>query len=72
VDTLRKEKKERMKILAKLKQDDQVLCDAMCMTPYYIPSGSIPSGEQLEQLKQHVEKLALEKVFYSEPLFLYT
>ncbi|XP_060551130.1 protein regulator of cytokinesis 1-like [Ruditapes philippinarum] len=61
VDTLRKEKKERMKILAKLKQDDQVLCDAMCMTPYYIPSGSIPSGEQLEQLKQHVEKLALEK-----------
>ena len=51
-----------MKILIKLKQDDQALCDAMCMTPYYIPSGTIPSGEQLEQLKLHVEKLGLEKV----------
>ncbi|XP_053406995.1 protein regulator of cytokinesis 1-like isoform X2 [Mercenaria mercenaria] len=61
VETLRKEKKERMKILAKLKQEDQLLCDAMCMTPYYIPSGTTPSGEQLEQLKQHVEKLAVEK-----------
>ncbi|KAL4232074.1 carboxypeptidase C prc1 [Mactra antiquata] len=60
-DSLRKEKKERLKILSQYKQEDQALCDAMCMTPYYIPSGTVPSGKQLEELKQHVESLTNEK-----------
>lgn len=63
-ESLRKEKKERLRILGKLQQDDQVLCDKMCMTPYYIPSGSTPTGSQLEELRQHVEKLTKEQVHY--------
>ncbi|XP_052225919.1 protein regulator of cytokinesis 1-like isoform X3 [Dreissena polymorpha] len=58
---LRAEKKERLQILSRLRAEDQSLCDALCLTPYYIPSGSTPSGEQLEELKAHVQKLTLEK-----------
>ena len=45
-----------------MKEEDQVLCDRMCRTPYYIPSGSTPTGPQLEELRKHVEQLNVELV----------
>ena len=63
VDILAKKKHDRMKQLKKLKDTDQHLCDLLCTTPYYIPTGSIPSMEQLKELEQHIQTLSDEKVF---------
>ncbi|KAM4049782.1 protein regulator of cytokinesis 1-like isoform 2-T2 [Anomaloglossus baeobatrachus] len=54
VDVLTKQKSDRLEELQILQQEDQQLCSDLCVTPYYIPSGSIPSLEQLEQLKEHI------------------
>ena len=62
VDSLSGEKQERLKSLKMLKDQDQLLCDAMCLTPYYIPTGSTPSNDQLKALEQHVNSLKTEKV----------
>ena len=64
IDHLKKEKHERLKILKTLKEEEQTLCDALCMTPYYIQSNTTPSGEQLETLRQHITKLTGEKVSF--------
>jgi len=48
---LNKLKRERVCSLASLKSVEQELCDQLCTTPCYIPTGTIPSEEQLEQLK---------------------
>ncbi|XP_062612048.1 protein regulator of cytokinesis 1-like isoform X3 [Saccostrea cucullata] len=61
VESLSQEKQERLKTLKNLKDQDQHLCDAMCLTPYYIPTGSTPSNEQLKALEQHVKSLKAEK-----------
>ncbi|KAK3094373.1 hypothetical protein FSP39_000913 [Pinctada imbricata] len=61
VDALSKEKHDRLKSLNHLKEQDQKLCDVMCCTPYYIPSGSIPSSDQLHALEKHVKSLVTEK-----------
>ncbi|XP_072848038.2 protein regulator of cytokinesis 1 isoform X2 [Pogona vitticeps] len=52
-----KEKHERLKKLKRLQQEDQDLCSELYETPYYIPTGSIPSSLELEELQEHVEKL---------------
>ena len=44
-------KSERITQLRTLQNEEHVLCDQLCLTPYYIPSGSIPSGQQLDDLK---------------------
>jgi len=62
VDRLNLEKHERIKNLKRFREEDQHLCDILCTTPYYIPSGSVPSEDQLQELKQHVEGLKKEKV----------
>ncbi|CAH1783464.1 unnamed protein product [Owenia fusiformis] len=61
VDNLSKMKHERMKILKKLKETDQALCDALCTTPYYIPTGTVPSQEQIKTLEEHITTLTTEK-----------
>ncbi|XP_038046048.1 protein regulator of cytokinesis 1-like isoform X2 [Patiria miniata] len=61
VDSLNKEKSERMAILKQLKDREQHLCDLLCTTPYYIPSGTVPTAEQLETLKDHIQTLSTEK-----------
>ncbi|KAL7854175.1 hypothetical protein AOLI_G00210190 [Acnodon oligacanthus] len=61
LETLLKEKSERMKELNDLRQQDEELCVTLCATPYYIPSGSMPSRTQLQELKEHIEKLSEEK-----------
>ncbi|ELU02314.1 hypothetical protein CAPTEDRAFT_226476 [Capitella teleta] len=61
VDTLNKEKHTRLRTLRTLKEEDQHLCDVLCCTPYYVPSGSVPSQEQLDQLEAHVREMETEK-----------
>ncbi|KAL3864027.1 hypothetical protein ACJMK2_005739 [Sinanodonta woodiana] len=61
LDSLKKEKQERLRTLKKLKDQDQVLCDVMSMTPYYIPTGCTPTSEQLQALEKHVNSLTAEK-----------
>lgn len=62
VESLLKEKNERLRELSDLKKQDEELCVTLCSTPYYIPSGSVPSQTQLQELQEHVEKLSKEKV----------
>ncbi|XP_017568790.1 protein regulator of cytokinesis 1 [Pygocentrus nattereri] len=61
LEALLKEKTERMKELNGLRQQDEELCVTLCATPYYIPSGSMPSRTQLQELKEHIKKLSEEK-----------
>ena len=69
VDVLSKEKDSRVEQLRQLKDQDQHLCDVLCATPYYVPSGAVPSDEQLTELKQHITSLELEKV--GDMLFMF-
>lgn len=59
-----KHKNERLKELMLLQKEDQELCSDLCVTPYYIPSGSIPSIKQLEELKEHIRVQSEEKVTF--------
>nr|XP_060619701.1 protein regulator of cytokinesis 1-like isoform X1 [Anolis sagrei ordinatus] len=52
------EKNQRLTKLKQLQQEEQALCTELCATPYYIPTGSIPSYLQLKELKEHIEKLS--------------
>ncbi|XP_071480181.1 protein regulator of cytokinesis 1-like isoform X1 [Diadema antillarum] len=61
VDTLSTKKEERMTSLESLKKVEQHLCDILCTTPYYIPTGTVPTEEQLETLKEHIDTLSTEK-----------
>ncbi|KAJ7335285.1 hypothetical protein JRQ81_013226 [Phrynocephalus forsythii] len=53
-----KEKHERVKKLKQLQKEDQGLCTELYETPYYIPTGTVPSILELEELEEHVEKLS--------------
>lgn len=64
VDSLSREKHDRLKVLKKYSAQDQALCDVLCITPYYIPSGSVPSKQQLEDLEKHIAASQTEKVQY--------
>nr|XP_003223399.1 PREDICTED: protein regulator of cytokinesis 1 isoform X1 [Anolis carolinensis] len=55
------EKNQRLTKLKQLQQEEQALCTELCATPYYIPTGSIPSSLQLQELKEHIEKLSETK-----------
>ncbi|KAG5835165.1 hypothetical protein ANANG_G00269240 [Anguilla anguilla] len=61
VEALLKEKGERLKEVRGLQQEDEELCVELCATPYYIPTGSLPSRTQLEELRQHIQTLTQEK-----------
>ncbi|XP_070541094.1 protein regulator of cytokinesis 1-like [Ptychodera flava] len=61
VDKLSKVKHDRLQKLKKLKETEQHLCDVLCTTPYYVPTGSVPSEEQLETLQEHIDSLKSEK-----------
>ncbi|XP_018413418.1 PREDICTED: protein regulator of cytokinesis 1-like [Nanorana parkeri] len=56
-----KQKTDRLEELKLLQQKDQALCSDLCVTPYYIPSGCIPSNKQLEELKEHIRAQTEEK-----------
>ncbi|XP_072518026.1 protein regulator of cytokinesis 1 isoform X2 [Salminus brasiliensis] len=61
LETLQKEKNERLRELNNLRQQDEELCVTLCATPYYIPSGSMPSQTQLQELREHIKNLSEEK-----------
>ncbi|XP_010875591.2 protein regulator of cytokinesis 1 isoform X2 [Esox lucius] len=61
VEVLTKEKGERLKELHGLQQQEKELCVELCVTPYYIPTGSMPSSTQLQELREHIQTLSEEK-----------
>ncbi|XP_053146581.1 protein regulator of cytokinesis 1-like isoform X2 [Hemicordylus capensis] len=69
LDAALKEKQERLKELKQLQEEDQSLCVELCLTPYYIPTGSVPSRLELEELKEHVQNLLKVKEQRLEEFF---
>lgn len=61
LETLNREKQERLKTLKRLRDQDQCLCDVLCVTPYYVPTNVTPTREQLQELEAHVKTLEAEK-----------
>ncbi|ESO89800.1 hypothetical protein LOTGIDRAFT_53299, partial [Lottia gigantea] len=61
VESLSHEKNTRVNDMNRLKGQDQNLCEALCMTPYYIPTGSVPSRDQIKELEKHVASLKSTK-----------
>ncbi|XP_039708007.1 protein regulator of cytokinesis 1 isoform X2 [Pteropus medius] len=57
VELMRKQKKERKQELKLLQEQDQELCEILCVTPYDIDSASVPSLGELNQFRQHVAAL---------------
>uniref|UniRef100_UPI00398E468F protein regulator of cytokinesis 1-like isoform X2 n=1 Tax=Pristiophorus japonicus TaxID=55135 RepID=UPI00398E468F len=61
VEALIQERNGRMEECAMLLKEDQALCTDLCKTPYYIPTGKVPSLQELEELKNHLLNAAKEK-----------
>ncbi|KAI5096475.1 hypothetical protein C0J45_13369 [Silurus meridionalis] len=61
LETLQKEKSDRLRELSDLLKQDEELCVTLCSTPYYIPTGSMPSRTQLQELREHIKQLSDEK-----------
>lgn len=62
VETMTKDKQERLALMKSRMKVDQHLCDALNAIPYYIPTGCVPSDRQLVELDQHIRDLELEQV----------
>jgi len=62
VETMSKDKHERLQVMKSRMKVDQHLCDALNAIPYYIPTGCVPSNQQLEQIEQHIRDLEAEQV----------
>uniref|UniRef100_A0A0B6ZVL8 Protein regulator of cytokinesis 1 n=1 Tax=Arion vulgaris TaxID=1028688 RepID=A0A0B6ZVL8_9EUPU len=61
VESMAKEKKDRLAKYNTLHSSDQHLCEILSVTPFYIPSGTVPSLEQLKELEKHVSQSQTEK-----------
>lgn len=70
LETLQKEKSDRLRELSDLRRQDEELCVTLCDTPYYIPSSTMPSRTQLQELRAHIKKLSEEKVSSSPNLMI--
>ncbi|KAM4830385.1 protein regulator of cytokinesis 1 isoform 3-T3 [Urocitellus parryii] len=57
VELMRKQKKERKQELKLLQEQDQELCEILCMPHYDIDNTSVPTLEELNQFRQHVATL---------------
>ncbi|XP_073320669.1 protein regulator of cytokinesis 1b [Pagrus major] len=62
VEALMKEKTNRMQQLKALLEQDQDLCDILCSMPYGIAPDSVPTPEQLENFREHINNQNAEKV----------
>lgn len=62
VETMSKEKKDRLAKYSTLHSNDELLCKTLSMTPYCIPTGKVPTLEQLRELEKRVAQLQAEKV----------
>ncbi|XP_039606313.1 protein regulator of cytokinesis 1 isoform X1 [Polypterus senegalus] len=61
MESLMKEKNDRLKELKSLQEEDKSLCIDLCATPYYIPTGSVPTRQQLLELQAHIKNLSIER-----------
>ena len=61
---LNAEKQSRLDRLKTRSKVDQDLCDALSLTPYYIPTGTVPTAKQLKELDEHIETLEAEQVLF--------
>ncbi|GFR74723.1 protein regulator of cytokinesis 1 [Elysia marginata] len=61
VELMNKEKNDRLSKYKALHAKDQELCECLNMTPYYLPTGAIPSLQQLKECEKHVNQLQAEK-----------
>lgn len=59
---MRKQKKDRKQELKLLREQDQELCEILCMPPHEMDSTTVPSLEELNQLRQRVATLKETKV----------
>ncbi|KAM5292898.1 protein regulator of cytokinesis 1 isoform 9-T9 [Ctenodactylus gundi] len=57
VELMRKQKKERKQELKLLQEQDQELCEVLCMPHYDIDSTSVPSLDELNRFRQHLATL---------------
>lgn len=57
-----KEKGQRMQMLKSLIEEDQDLCDILCLEPFSISASAVPSLEELQSFRQHIAQLTAEKV----------
>ncbi|XP_037365799.1 protein regulator of cytokinesis 1 isoform X2 [Talpa occidentalis] len=57
VELMRKQKKERKQELKLLQEQDQELCEILCMPQYDIDSTLVPSLEELSRFRQHLKAL---------------
>lgn len=65
VETMAKEKKDRVAKYDNLHSRDEHLCEVLSTSTYYIPPGKVPTLEQLRELEKHVAQLQMEKVILS-------
>ncbi|TRY65425.1 hypothetical protein DNTS_021895 [Danionella cerebrum] len=61
VEVMLKEKNQRMKALQDLTEQDHDLSDLLCSQPFPVSPGCVPSLEQLENFRQHISSLNVEK-----------
>ncbi|XP_047666931.1 protein regulator of cytokinesis 1b isoform X3 [Tachysurus fulvidraco] len=61
LEVMLKQKGQRMQTLKTLIEQDQDLCDILCLEPFSISASSVPSLEQLENFQQHIAQLTAEK-----------
>jgi len=57
-----KDRQERLELMKSRMNVDQQLCDALNAIPYYIPTGCVPSDQQLDELERHIRDLEVEQV----------
>lgn len=62
LEVMLKQKSQRMQTLKTLIEQDQDLCDILCLEPFSISASTVPSLEQLESFRQHIAQLIAEKV----------
>jgi len=62
VEMMTKEKRERLEQMKSRMNVDQQLCDALNAIPYYIPTGCVPTDQQLDELDKHIRDLEVEQV----------
>ncbi|XP_053085399.1 protein regulator of cytokinesis 1b isoform X3 [Pangasianodon hypophthalmus] len=61
LEVMLKQKGQRMQTLKTLIEQDQDLCDILCLEPFSISASAVPSLEQLESFRQHIAQLTAEK-----------
>ncbi|KAL8570402.1 hypothetical protein ACOMHN_035820 [Nucella lapillus] len=61
LDSVKREKQERMSRLKQLLDEDEAVCQALCATPFYLCQHTVPTQHELQQLEAHIAGLQAEK-----------